>query len=58
MANGIREGEYKEYHENGQLWVICNYIDGKIEGELKSYHNNGQLEAICNYIDGVKSIYL
>ena len=20
--------EYKQYHENGELWNICNYIDG------------------------------
>ena len=34
--NGNLEGEYKEYHENGQLSIICNYT-------------NGQLIRICNY---------
>jgi antitoxin component YwqK of YwqJK toxin-antitoxin module len=33
VNNGIKEGEYKEYHENGQLCEICNYINGKKEGE-------------------------
>ena len=45
--------EYKEYCINGQLWVICNYINDKIEGEYKSYWDNGQLWVICNYINGL-----
>jgi antitoxin component YwqK of YwqJK toxin-antitoxin module len=30
VNDGIREGEYKEYYENGQ-----------IDGEYKSYYNDG-----------------
>ena len=26
VNNGIREGEYKDYYENGQICVIYNYI--------------------------------
>jgi antitoxin component YwqK of YwqJK toxin-antitoxin module len=51
-VNGKKEGMYKSYYFNGQLWIICNYIDGKINGEYKSYFDNGQLGIICNYIDG------
>jgi antitoxin component YwqK of YwqJK toxin-antitoxin module len=30
--NGKRNGEYKSYHENGELHVICSYENGiKIE---------------------------
>ncbi len=27
--NSKYEGEYKRYFENGQLWIICNYVNGK-----------------------------
>ena len=27
--NGKKNGEYKRYHQNGQLNIICSYIDGK-----------------------------
>jgi len=39
-------GEYKLYHENGELNIICTYINGKIEGEFKSYYSNGQFVTI------------
>jgi antitoxin component YwqK of YwqJK toxin-antitoxin module len=29
---GKKEGEYKAYHSNGQLYNICNYINDKKEG--------------------------
>jgi antitoxin component YwqK of YwqJK toxin-antitoxin module len=45
-------GEYKGYHNNGKLSLICNYNDDKKNGEYKSYHSNGKLFIICNYIDG------
>ena len=51
IINNKREGLYKKYYSNGQLWVIRNYIDGKLNGEYKTYVY-GQLSSICNYIDG------
>ena len=47
--NGKREGEYKEYYNNGQLCMICNYKNNKIEGECKEYYKNGKLELMHNY---------
>ena len=29
-VNGKKEGEWKEYWENGNLWEIKKYKDGKI----------------------------
>jgi antitoxin component YwqK of YwqJK toxin-antitoxin module len=49
--NGKKEGIYKEYYNNGQLNVVCNYIDDKLNGEYKIYLCDGQLYEICNYID-------
>ena len=44
MMNGKREGIYKSYWSNGQLYEEVNYIDGKRNGIYKRYHYNGQLE--------------
>jgi antitoxin component YwqK of YwqJK toxin-antitoxin module len=58
--------EYKLYYNNGcklsdntedsfgQLYMVCNYVNGKLEGEFKSYYSDGQLKEIYNFIDGVK----
>ena len=52
--NGKKEGIYKSYWNNGQLWEEVNYIDGKMNGIYKRYHYNGQLWEEINYIDGKK----
>jgi len=31
------EGEYKEWYENGKLWVHCFYKNGKKNGEYKEW---------------------
>jgi len=46
-------GEWKMYHENGQLVAITNYKDGQLEGEAKEYYENGQLKARGSYIEGI-----
>ena len=43
MINDKKNGECKEYYEEGQLYVNCSYID-----------ENGQLKKICSYIDDKK----
>ena len=52
--NGKFEGEWLEYHENGQLKIKRNYKDGKLEGESLWYHKNGQLESKGNFKDDEK----
>ena len=52
--NGKKEGIYKSYWNNGQLWEEVNYIDGKMNGIYKRYHYNGQLWEEVNYIDGLR----
>ncbi len=37
------QGEYKDFHENGQLWGHVFYQNGKRHGEYKEYFKNGQL---------------
>ena len=38
-----RQGEYKYFHENGQLWEHAFYLNGNRHGEFKIYQENGQL---------------
>jgi len=33
VCNGKKEGIYKEYYDNGQLWEEVNYIDGERNGK-------------------------
>jgi antitoxin component YwqK of YwqJK toxin-antitoxin module len=49
VFNGNKEGKYKQFYKNGQLYLICNYKNGKIEGEFQSYYESGQLYIKCNY---------
>ncbi len=47
------DGEYKQWHENGQLWVYCFYKNGEKDGKFKRWFENGQLFQYCFYKDGV-----
>ncbi len=46
--NGIE----KTYHENGAVWEVLNYKEGRLEGLNKSYYENGNLESEGNYRNG------
>ncbi len=52
ILNGIKEGEYKEYHMSGELMVSCNYVNGIKEGEYKMYCRDGRLKYICFFVNG------
>ena len=45
-------GIIEDYHENGQLSIRSNYIDGKRNGLIEEFYENGQLSNRSNYIDG------
>jgi len=50
-----KEGEYKGWYSDGQLWIHCFYNKEKeIEGEYKLWYDNGQLYIHC-YLRGIKS---
>lgn len=52
-AYGVRDGEQKYYHENGQLAVVVSIEEGKEDGALKRYDANGQLTQVAQFNDGV-----
>ena len=41
---GKKEGYWKIWHPNGQLWIQCYYKDWRFVGEFKRWYDNGQLE--------------
>ena len=50
--NGLIQGEYKNYYDNGKLFIYCYYKDDKHHGIYKDYYYNGNLRNICNFING------
>jgi len=50
---GVRDGEQKYYHENGQLAVQVNVEEGREDGTLKRYGSDGQLQQVAQFNDGV-----
>ncbi len=40
----IKDGTYKEWYENGQLWKEIEYKEGKMNGHYISYWENGQIK--------------
>ena len=41
--NGLRHGEYKWWHENGQIREHCFYVNHVIHGEYKWWWDDGTL---------------
>tara|TARA_Y100001954_G_C15741349_1_gene568565 strand:+ start:113 stop:1045 length:933 start_codon:yes stop_codon:yes gene_type:complete len=52
IKSGLRHGDYKEYHTNGQLFVKSQYNKGVQYGETLVYYNNGNLYRKFNLKDG------
>lgn len=51
---GLREGEQKEYFNNGVLKSKANYKNDKIQGELVINAPTGFIEMKENYVNGIK----
>ena len=47
-----KQGEYKSYYDDGQLWGHAFYLNDKRHGEYKYYRSNGQLFEQSFYING------
>ena len=41
-----KEGEWRFYHDNGQLGSIGNFKNDKQTGESRTYYQSGRLESI------------
>lgn len=52
FKNGLKDGEARQYYEDGALYQWFNYQEGYRDGEQKTFFQNGQLNVISNYING------
>jgi hypothetical protein len=61
LKNGLREGLFERYLENGTLTYRANYKEGKYDGLSETYRDNGTLMLRQNYkndkLDGLVYIY-
>jgi antitoxin component YwqK of YwqJK toxin-antitoxin module len=51
--SGEAQGQWKSFHNNGQLEAQGNYIDNQKDGLWQYYYTNGQIKAIVNYEYGI-----
>ena len=51
-VDGVRHGEYRDYHGDGRLWEVRNYRHGKMHGE-QHWYNGGGDSAATMYYNGV-----
>ncbi|MGV8946367.1 MAG: toxin-antitoxin system YwqK family antitoxin [Lutibacter sp.] len=49
LKNGLKDGIWETFYENGKLETVGNYTDDEKNGEWKVYFDNEQLAAVGNY---------
>jgi antitoxin component YwqK of YwqJK toxin-antitoxin module len=54
IQNGILEGPYSRFYDNGRLREEGSFSKGKMQGIIYYYYPNGQLKRIANYQFGIK----
>jgi antitoxin component YwqK of YwqJK toxin-antitoxin module len=56
LKNGIKDGPWVSYHDNGQLWSKGTYKDGKKKGPWVDYYKDGTVDYgwTGTFKDGVK----
>ena len=42
-----------KYYDNGQKYVECTYLNGKVHGKYEVFHEDGQKWYEDNYVNGV-----
>ena len=47
------DGEFKQFWENGNLWVNCHYKNGILHGEYKEWDSQQNMVKDINYIEGI-----
>jgi len=51
FIDGIGEGEWINYYDNGNYKEVGNYEQNKVAGSIKKYYQNGKLKAEGTYKD-------
>ena len=52
--NGVRDGQFKEYHQYTKLKVEGTYKDGNKNGMVKNFYPNGKIRSVERYKFAVK----
>jgi antitoxin component YwqK of YwqJK toxin-antitoxin module len=52
---GLKDGEYKEWWKDGQIYIQTTYVDDEIHGIYKGWHINGNIACQLNYINGKRN---
>jgi antitoxin component YwqK of YwqJK toxin-antitoxin module len=52
--NGVMEGPYVEYYDDGQIKSVCKCRNNKIEGEYCEWSSSGDIIEESHYVNGVK----
>ena len=53
IKEGLFDGPFKSYYENGQIQVEVNFKDGVYEGFCFVYWKNGNVQIVSKYENGV-----
>lgn len=53
ILNGRKNGLWLDYHPDGRISLIQNFIDGKLNGPVLTMDTRGQITAQTEYCDGV-----
>lgn len=53
--NNLREGNWRQYRDDGTIYEECTYKNGKIEGVKITYHTNEKKKFVNNYINGIRN---
>jgi len=52
LVNGVREGLYQRWYENGQKYIEYTYVSGECEGLYQRWYESGQLWYKCTFVGG------
>ena len=52
--NGLRQGLYESFYENGRPDLKCTYKDDKLNGLYEEFFENDKPRERCTYKDGLK----
>ena len=53
-SNGLRQGLWRAYHHNKNLWYELNYVNGKLHGLAKYWYPSGTLIWEVYYVNEIQ----
>lgn len=53
IEKGFENGHFKWYFENGNIFQVCSFVNGKLEGPYSEYDANGNKKALIHYVSGI-----